>query len=263
MNADALRALDYIHNTDVDNPVDLAGKMRINTRYARELIGLLHHDGLVTESGFGGWTTTFEGRAALQLDTLASGVVDLPQNAHTGHQPKENPMTSTKSDKVQSKPVELRKCSCGCGEIVAGKSKFRQGHDARMVSQLVAAVVGAGITAANGTFKGATPVVPPAFNAVDAKMVVGNEDIQARINTATDAVAGLFGDKLAAKFNGAAMSGWAKYDKPERAPRAAKAAVEAKVGRWTKSGKVVKGEFVYTDAKGVEVRVAKGKYTLV
>lgn len=33
------------------------------------------------------------------------------------------------------------KCRCGCGQSVGGKSTFRQGHDARWVSRLVAEVL--------------------------------------------------------------------------------------------------------------------------
>ena len=53
-------------------------------------------------------------------------------------------MAATKaSGKAAAKPAEEtapRNCRCGCGGMVAGRSTFKQGHDAKWASQLKAAV---------------------------------------------------------------------------------------------------------------------------
>lgn len=272
LTAEGARVLDLIHLGAVEHPGDVVEEIPgVNHRYARELLGMLVTDGLaeVVDNPQGGadmWRLTQEGA---NLAQERRRMVELKK--HTGHTPKETPMASTKtrkSTKTTRKPTTVpndggnRVCGCGCGAIVAGKSVFRQGHDARMVSQLVAAVIGGGSSKA-------AAIVPPAFSEQDTKTVTGSEDIQHRIDVATASVAAYFGDRLADKAHNAMMNGWAKYDKPEPTRKAGKAAkapkvVQAKVGRWTKEGHLTaEGDLVTTDAKGREQIVEAGKFKLI
>lgn len=299
--ADVRRILRLLQLDPRATPVDLALADGItNARYARELIGLARTLALVTDDESTGtdWDT---GRLAL----TPQGVLYLSQNATTtGHSPKEHTMASTKTqtaaktDKtVTAHDETVRYCGCGCKTQVAGKSIFKQGHDARMVSHLVGSVVGS-------SKDGQTP---PAFTVDQVATATGSEDIQYRINETAKAVESHFGAPLAAKFHQAAMNGWTNYDKKDQAAaakvakkaereaataarkaanadkkaaaEAAKAAkavekaakaqaaikiVKAKVGRFEREGTVTDdGAFLYTDAKGNEQVAPEGKYTLI
>jgi hypothetical protein len=265
----------------IEHPTDVVEELPgVNHRYARELLGMLVTDGLaeVHDDPHGGadvWRLTQKGS---DLAQQRRHMVEL--NQHTGHQPKETPMASTKTKTSKTttpaakatKTGEARFCGCGCGAQVAGKSQFRQGHDARMVSQVVAAVTGW-----NGKGKTAA-VLPPVFTPDEVKSATaGSMDIQESITRTTKAIEAYFGSKLAAKANAALMSGWDKAVGPStkvgggsktRGKSAKKAeapkVVKAKVGRWTKEGHLTaEGDLITTDAKGNEQVVAAGKFKLI
>lgn len=258
MNRDLDRALAALASEHL-NASDLAAALDINHRYARELLGLAAHYGWAEEAESdwetGAYQITTRGRAALDSESQVwfTGSVRGDHRERGGHKMATKTRASTE--------IEFRGCACGCGQTVAGKSIFRQGHDAKMVSQLTSAVVGHGKAEA---------VVPPQFSGEAEATVTSTEDIQHRINVATAEVERLFGARLAAKAHSALMNGWANYDKPKRARGKGKVdgkaieVVKAKVGRWEREGFVdSKGTFKYKDAKGETKTAAKGKYTLV
>lgn len=197
-------------------PVDLTDDTHINSRYARELLALAVDQGLaedVESDENDGWQLTAEGHRIAALVANPNPVFQLnqtgAQGARNAHQ--EIPMASTKTEtkpaaKAAAKPIVFRKCGCGCNADVAGKTQFRQGHDARMVSQLTAAIVGSGASRNKNT----TAVVPPAFTPAQGKSVTASTDIQARINEATDVVTKAHGPKLGAKVHNALMNGWTR-----------------------------------------------------
>lgn len=262
---DLNRALYAIRRNGNLAVIDLANQLAINSRYARELTGLALNQQLVRieERAVGDvLILTWEGIQHLETldkqDLTRSQGHDLLKVKGKGNQTNERRPAMAKETKI-----EFTKCGCGCGEDIGGKATFRQGHDARMVSQLVAAVVGQDAGARRN--KQANPVVPPVFTKDEAEMAVGPHDIQDRITRTVKAVEAHFGSKLAAKADSAMMNGWNREvgRNASGTPRVAKAKVEitAKVGRWTKTGTVdSKGRFHTQDAKGNPQLIEKGKY---
>lgn len=127
-------------------------------------------------------------------------------------------MTNTKSQvQVEIKGQTFAGCGCECGAPVNGKSLFRQGHDARLVSRAAQFTV-------LGTFREA---VPAWVNATDER-----DDIQYRIDQVTGQFNVRFSEALASKYNNAAMNLWTKTvdakgsGKPSKATRAAKKAAK-------------------------------------
>lgn len=278
---DAQRALKAYANSGVGSPSELAVKLNINVRYARELTGLLLNQALIELEDMADsdeYMVTHAGRRV--LDSKSNAVLPLSYKANaTGHRStKGNEMikASKPSKILTSVPApaandEGRECACGCGEAVSGRSVFRQGHDARMVSELAAALVGYHPKRGYG---GGT--VPPAFTDGERDQVTNADDIQHRIDQTVKTVEHYFGQKLADKTYNAAMSFWAKENVKHQtaqakadkaAAKAAKAApkpVEAKVGRWTRTGIVTaEGDLIYTDAKGTEKVAPAGTYSLI
>jgi hypothetical protein len=255
---------------------------RINVRYVRELVAVAKQLGLLvevqTEEAFDVLELTAAGFA--RLDTGAQDMVGLNPEGKTpeppANRPEEHTMAKTNVTEISTakakknstprggkdtgaaKGGEDRFCGCGCGQAVNPRSTFRQGHDARMVSQLACAVVG------HSGWSKADPVVPTVFGAAAAERITGSNDIQARIDEAAKLVEQHFGPALADKFHSAAMNGWDKALKQREPKGGAPKTVKAKVGRWEREG-VLNGnqEFIWTDAKGAEKIVPAGKYKLV
>lgn len=150
-----------------------------------------------------------------------------------------------------------RRCLCGCGTPVAGKIRFRPGHDARFVSLQVKALV------LDGGYTG---------------------DIQEAINFRSEEISAAVSAPLASKFHNACMLAWAKMNREAQpkvnrrgrmvaaaspAPRSSLVGrpVKIRIGRWVYDGRVSsvtvnnKGRedrnsevcaITYTDAKGAE-----------
>lgn len=141
--------LTYAQAMVVPSDIETASSERINTRYARELLALgtdkdllvLSEDPEIGDA----WTlsdaTSEEMNRADEDDdrdffteseamvALALGQPVEPQKAQTKKdKPRPSDRTADKGD--------LRKCTCGCGENVAGKSLYRPGHDARHAGQI-------------------------------------------------------------------------------------------------------------------------------
>jgi len=136
----------------VPSDVETATGGKFNTRYARELLALGTDKGLLvlTEDPDLGdvWTLQDETEQVLvrasdgeryfvesewlvaeALGVALGRVADAVEKAQAD---KDKPRRSTRTvDKG-----DLRKCTCGCGENVAGKSLYRPGHDARHAGQI-------------------------------------------------------------------------------------------------------------------------------
>lgn len=239
------KVLGFAENHPID-PIMVADQFDVNPRYARELLGVLVNLGalgILEEDGEDVWGITQVGRDRLtvKLDTTSSnGVKSNMKGTETEPARKRKERKMSVKTEAAASQLDTSVCHCGCGLAVSKKALFRPGHDARMVSQLVALVVGA----SNAGFGRA----PEAFTDADTTFAKSTEDIQARINKTTQAVAHWYGAPLASKFDSAAMSAWAKYDKPVkvRAPKAPKAS-KAKVdeSNWVDNGTVRVGRWDY------------------
>jgi hypothetical protein len=130
---------------------------------------------------------------------------------------KNAPLNGTRKDTATEKPaVQIRKCSCQCGENVAPRSTFRQGHDQRLVGWLAEKVV-------DGSFTG------PEVEWLQLPTEIDDEDIQVRINHLVAAVRQAFSPALAAKVDRASANRWDKVlrnsqPKGQREPKAKKLA---------------------------------------
>lgn len=125
-----------------------------NTRYARELLGLLTNNSLlaVTDVNQDGdvWQTspdTYDNISREQaesiIDTWLDKAIPLPDynpNHDTSNtDPKERKMntkTATVTHKTVDTTIAFRKCGCGCDDNVSGKSMYKPGHDARHAGQV-------------------------------------------------------------------------------------------------------------------------------
>lgn len=101
---------------------------------------------------------------------------------------------------ITIKGTEFAGCGCECGQVVNGKSAFKQGHDARMVSFATYAVVADGKAPANFDHELVAQFV---------RQLNGDQDIQERIDSVTTAIEVRFSSALATKFHNAAMNRWA------------------------------------------------------
>lgn len=125
-----------------------------NTRYARELLGILTNQKiLAVADGDNGdiWQTLTPGTpdeitretAESFIDKWLDTAVPLP-DYNPNH---DTSNTDTKESKIMStatatktKPAatttDFRKCGCGCDENVSGKALYKPGHDARHAGQV-------------------------------------------------------------------------------------------------------------------------------
>lgn len=139
-------------------------------------------------------------------------------------------------------------CGCGCGQPVEAKSRFRQGHDMKLVSILKQAYLTATsiyVADYEGTGHGGeAPVIAGWYGgAFPAKLAKSIESAKARQNGGRNTSAKKAADKIAASETPAPA--------PADAPRMAK----GKVGRWVYEGTIEGDEFYYTNAKDDVVRV--------
>lgn len=105
----------------------------INLRYARELLGVLVHGGLVTvgEGDEGDVWQTFPDT----YDTMSREEAEARIDGWLGVQapPSQEPgsSTSTSRTKLTSAVMGPHPCNCGCGETITTRAMYRPGHDAR------------------------------------------------------------------------------------------------------------------------------------
>lgn len=94
-----------------------------------------------------------------------------------------------------TKPAETRQCACWCGQSVAPKSTFRQGHDQKLVGLVAYMVVDGGFTNEWVEY-------------LQLPTEIDGQDIQERIDQLTAAVGKMFSEGLARKVDRAAMRAW-------------------------------------------------------
>lgn len=210
---------------------------RINTRYARELLGVLVHEKLlaVGDNGEGEdvWQVVNPGTYDEHTEEEAVAVIDefLNRKIPTSTTPKkETKVTTTATRPTSSKPKnETGKCLCGCGENTA-KSNYRPGHDARHAGNIAREI------AAN--------YATPGF---DRRTLL----------------AALPSDALKAKAEAMAERLTTKAEAKKKPVETRVFTAKAKVGRTTYEGTIEKGEgdepdtFHYVDSKHNEKQTTK------
>ncbi|HUN38425.1 MAG TPA: hypothetical protein VMU95_41070 [Trebonia sp.] len=158
-------------------------------------------DGIVGgEFWFGGVASRFWARPVTDADRIAAGVsvADTCDEcfAPEGEEHEEYcSSTDTEETAMATKPAKTEKpaktpkpelvpvqCQCGCGQVTGKGSLFRQGHDARMVSNLVA-LVGKGETSRDEAIKAAAKISEP----LKAKTTRALDNAQARADKAAAA----------------------------------------------------------------------------
>jgi hypothetical protein len=130
------------YNTGTVDVGDIVDKCHVNSRYARELLGVLEHADLLVKPDEGGseWTYNvdfFQDKA--DNEDSAQEVVDgwlkehglAPQTPSTATSPAKDKPATPRTPKSKS-PTGT--CLCGCGSPT--RSNFAPGHDARMAGQV-------------------------------------------------------------------------------------------------------------------------------
>lgn len=118
-----------------------------NYRYARELVGVLSNQGLIAEQDVNGEEIVYQtypdtydnidrAEAERRIDEFLNKAIPATTTASPNPTKKERKMTATTT---APKSTDLRTCTCGCGENVAGKSNYRPGHDARHAGNIARA----------------------------------------------------------------------------------------------------------------------------
>jgi hypothetical protein len=206
---------------------------RINSRYARELLGVLVHEGLLAVSDVNGeedvWQVSNPGTHDEATLEEATAVIDeflnktMPNSAPTA-----TPTNGSQPKATQPKNP-TGKCLCTCGENVA-KSNYRPGHDARHAGNVARDIV------ANFNTKG--------YDRREALAALPSDKLRIKAEDMAERLIAKIESRAAAK---------AKVETPPL--------VKAKVGRATYEGIVNGDQFQYVDGKGNEK--FSTKFTLV
>lgn len=203
---------------------------RINSRYARELLGVLTQAGMLTVEDVNGeedvWQVanpgTYDDHTRDEAESAIAAWLDEKVPATTATTSTGETITVAKPATPKAVKNPTGQCRCGCGENVA-KSHYRPGHDARHAGNVARSI------AADGNWAD-----------LDA---LPSDKLQQK---ATD-----MANRLMAKANTKSVP-----KEPTPPP-----VVQAKVGRATYEGVVDGDTFHYVDAKGNEKQAAK--FTLV
>ncbi len=225
--------LTFDQHSIIPSDIPIYTEDKINLRYARELLGVLVHEGLVTISDVNGedqvWQVTGD-----TIDDISTEEADAFITKWLDEKiPNPGTATTATGEKVtvsKPKPAQVKNptgtCRCGCGENVA-KSNYRPGHDARHAGNVARAI------AADGSIE-----------TTSSKALLDALPSDALKQKATD-----MANRLIAKAN-------TKANKTEAPP-----VVKAKVGRATYEGVVDGDTFHYVDGKQNEKSTTK--FTLV
>lgn len=113
-----------------------------NTRYARELLGVLVNANLLCVTDVNGEQDVWQVIDPGTYDSNTREEAEATINAWLKQNDLNIAVAKTKETKVSStdpapaKTIEFRHCNCGCGENVPPKSWYRPGHDARHAGQV-------------------------------------------------------------------------------------------------------------------------------
>lgn len=137
-------------------------------------------------------------------------------------------------------------CLCGCHRPINEGSRFRQGHDMKLVSKLLLA----------------------ARNDLTVRVTAGNTTTSGSAEAMALHFGGSFPEKLANRAAKAKTSGKGKKAAKQEAPAPAVDPAlprtgRAKVGRWVYDGTFEDGEFYYTNKKGEVIYKKAGQFTEV
>lgn len=137
-----------------------------------------------------------------------------------------------------------KSCCCGCGEIVAPKRLFRQGHDARYAGQLIKDFE------AGRDIAGLAEQISPAF-VLKVSRGISNvmQRHQAKI-AKTNAIRRELQGKPVQEIEPDRCADVIEISSHGPVEQRA----TGKVGRWPREGKIVGDEFIWEDASGVQQR---------
>lgn len=144
--ADLRSAYLYVYDHAPTDLVQVVDNCRFNTRYAREILGRLTHDGFLTEEnndadGGDVWYYNDELFTQAGLADNRTSAEELVDGWLTQHGLKAPPSPPTATPPSRSKPkrtIPGSDCACGCG--TATKALFAPGHDARMAGVVARAI---------------------------------------------------------------------------------------------------------------------------
>lgn len=130
----------FVYDAFATSTVEVADLPEVgNTRFAREVLGMLQTAGLVAETEVDGetlwqpWVSHDEENreaAEARIDAWLATDPAAPVKAKGGT-----------SRKVPASRSGLTACLCGCKAMVGGKSAYKPGHDARHASQVAKSLV--------------------------------------------------------------------------------------------------------------------------
>lgn len=159
----------YLHAFDsfATTPSDVADSVESisNIRYARELIGVLTNQSLLTVQDVNGeedvWQVanpgTYDDHTREEAEQVINEWLDkampLPEynpnhNVNNPNRPSQkeksmNTTTATPKAKPAPKEITFHKCGCGCDANIAGKAMYKPGHDARHAGEVARQIVAA------------------------------------------------------------------------------------------------------------------------
>lgn len=146
-------------------------------------------------------------------------------------------------------------CHCGCKQTTLGDSRFRQGHDMKLVSKLLLAArndMTVQVTAGGMATSGSAEVMARHFGGAFPTKLANRAAKDKAAKKPKTAKAAMHEENV-------------EFLKAEQAKKAAEMprSARCKVGRWVYDGTIEDGEFYYTNRKGEVIYVEAGKYTEV
>lgn len=135
----------YTFDTFATNATELSLEFGENTRYARELLGVLANANLIGEDidgdGNAVWQVINPGTYDNHTRDEAEAVIDEWLTANLPRAEAKKVVKSGTKSATSSVSAEGTPCLCGCGEATGKKSNYRPGHDARHAGNVGRALV--------------------------------------------------------------------------------------------------------------------------
>lgn len=141
--ADAKSALKVAFENFSTTPTELATEMKINTRYARELLGLLVKSGLAVDTEVNGSDQVWQSVKTYDHHTWIEVEADFDRIFTVEATPTAAAKARRTGTETATNPAGLPSCLCGCGGVTNRNRNYRPGHDARHAGNVGRAVAAA------------------------------------------------------------------------------------------------------------------------